>query len=182
MTEITQIDVVVPNPAPSVDVLGVGVQGPPGTPGADGAPGPAGPQGPQGAPGVAGPHAASHYVGGADALAGSLAATDVRVGQNPAQSGAIRLANNQAINARHAAGTTDLQLLVVDAVNRIQVGTAGYPLLIQGYFNVFAMNPLFLTAPGVGQANVWCQDNGSGKTQLMVQFATGAAIQLAIQP
>jgi hypothetical protein len=37
------------------------------------------------------------------------------------------------------------------------------------------------TAPAANGANLWVQDNGSGKTQLMVQFNTGSAIQLAIQ-
>jgi len=40
------------------------------------------------------------------------------------------------------------------------------------------------TAPGVGAANtgrLYLVDNGAGKTQLMIQFNTGAAIQLAIQ-
>ncbi len=40
------------------------------------------------------------------------------------------------------------------------------------------------TAPGVGAANtgrLYLVDNGSGKTQLMIQFATGAAIQVAIE-
>jgi hypothetical protein len=37
-------------------------------------------------------------------------------------------------------------------------------------------------APPADCANLWIEDNGSGKTRLMVQFATGAAVQLAIQP
>jgi hypothetical protein len=36
------------------------------------------------------------------------------------------------------------------------------------------------TPPADG-ATLWIEDNGAGKTRLMVQFATGAAIQLAIQ-
>lgn len=41
-----------------------------------------------------------------------------------------------------------------------------------------------ITAPAAGAANsarLYVVDNGSGKTKLMVQFATGAAIQLAIE-
>jgi len=41
------------------------------------------------------------------------------------------------------------------------------------------------TAPAAPAANGWrlfAQDNGSGKTQLMVIFASGAAQQIAIQP
>jgi hypothetical protein len=36
-------------------------------------------------------------------------------------------------------------------------------------------------APAANAANLWVQDNGSGKTQLMIQFATGAAIAIATQ-
>ena len=42
-----------------------------------------------------------------------------------------------------------------------------------------------MTAPGAGAANtvrIYAVDNGSGKTQLMAIFNTGAAQQLAIQP
>lgn len=42
-----------------------------------------------------------------------------------------------------------------------------------------------MTAPAAPAANnyrVWAQDNGSGKTQLMVEFSSGGALQLAIQP
>lgn len=34
---------------------------------------------------------------------------------------------------------------------------------------------------GVDKATVWLQDNGSGKSQLMIQFATGAPIAIATQ-
>ncbi len=52
------------------------------------------------------------------------------------------------------------------------VGQTGYMEMVE------------MTAPGVGAADtcrVYAVDNGSGKTQLMAIFATGAAIQLAIQ-
>lgn len=42
-----------------------------------------------------------------------------------------------------------------------------------------------MTAPSAGAANtarIFCEDNGAGKTRLMVQFATGAAQQIAIEP
>jgi len=37
------------------------------------------------------------------------------------------------------------------------------------------------TPPIANQANVWLQDNGAGKSQLMIQFATGAPIVIATQ-
>jgi hypothetical protein len=41
------------------------------------------------------------------------------------------------------------------------------------------------TAPGTPESNagiLYLDDNGSGKTRLMVRFSSGSAIQLAIQP
>lgn len=38
------------------------------------------------------------------------------------------------------------------------------------------------SAPSANQANVWLEDNGSGKLRLMVRFPTGAAQQIAIEP
>lgn len=42
-----------------------------------------------------------------------------------------------------------------------------------------------ITAPAAGAANSWRiygEDNGAGKTRVMIQFATGVAQQIAIQP
>jgi hypothetical protein len=42
-----------------------------------------------------------------------------------------------------------------------------------------------ITAPAAGAANSWRmygEDNGAGKTRVMIKFATGAAQQIAIQP
>jgi hypothetical protein len=42
-----------------------------------------------------------------------------------------------------------------------------------------------MTAPAAGAANsarLYVEDNGAGKTRLMVKFATGSAVQIAIQP
>jgi len=36
--------------------------------------------------------------------------------------------------------------------------------------------------PSSNQARLFLLDNGAGKTQLMVRFATGAAVQIAIEP
>ena len=37
-------------------------------------------------------------------------------------------------------------------------------------------------APAANKVRIYAQDDGTGKTQLMAKFATGAAQQLAIQP
>lgn len=42
-----------------------------------------------------------------------------------------------------------------------------------------------MTAPAAPAANgyrIYAEDNGSGKTRLMVKFATGDAQQIAIEP
>lgn len=58
---------------------------------------------------------------------------------------------------------------------------SGGTINIDGNFQEF----LEMTAPAAGAANtarLFAQDNGAGKTQLMVIFNTGAAQQVAIQP
>jgi len=47
------------------------------------------------------------------------------------------------------------------------------------------METVEITAPSAPSANgvrIYAQDNGAGKTQLMALFATGSAVQLAIEP
>lgn len=42
-----------------------------------------------------------------------------------------------------------------------------------------------MTAPSAPASNgftIYAEDNGAGKTRLMVKFATGAAQQIAIEP
>ena len=188
-------------PPPVIDVAAIGVMGPPGS---VGPPGPAGPEGPEGDPGPAGPqgpagtagiHAATHYVGGSDALAGSLAATDVRVGVNPAQTGAVRLAHDAAIYGRNGSNTGDIrwiagydtQLYVGEgaAAINVQASVYGNHALAFRNFGMLGLaerNPVLVETPAADRAFLYLEDNGAGKTRLMVQFATGAAIQLAIQP
>jgi len=38
------------------------------------------------------------------------------------------------------------------------------------------------SAPASNGAYIYLDDNGSGKTRLMVRFSSGSAVQLAIQP
>jgi hypothetical protein len=38
------------------------------------------------------------------------------------------------------------------------------------------------SAPAANKARIYAEDNGSGKTRLMVLFPTGAAQQIAIEP
>lgn len=223
------IDVIVPA-MPVVSVASVGVQGPPGAPGADGAdgadgaPGPAGPAGPQGPAGTAGIHATTHQTGGTDPLSGAIAVASVSVGTTPAQSGAIRLANNSTINARNGANTGDVPAIRIDATNNtilgsttagdlyidgaaaanMRLGSGEYLTISSGavfpqsamslgfsptlaWMNAFLKGRITMSettapaAPAANNANLWLEDNGSGKSRLMIQFATGVPIQIAIQ-
>ena len=120
-------------------------------------------------------------------ISGSLA-----IGSDPALTGALRLTNNQAITWRN--GTDDLSLLKAVA-ETLYVGQPGVSnVFINGYAVVLDSNafigiqaPIRLypaTVPGLpaaGDAYIWVQDNVSGKTQLLVQFATGSPIVLATQ-
>jgi hypothetical protein len=61
--------------------------------------------------------------------------------------------------------------VVTTAINQVQIGA-----------NHLAIAEM--TAPAAGAANtarIFAVDNGAGKTQLMVQFATGAAQQISIE-
>lgn len=79
--------------------------------------------------------------------------------------------------ARNAAGVLEINNgsagTFRDLKLRNLIGQTGYHELAE------------MTAPGVGAsdtARIYAVDNGAGKTQLMVIFASGAAQQLAIQP
>lgn len=132
----------------------------------------------------------------------SVQVTDfVAIGASPAQSGALRLANNQAIMARNAANDGDISLLTAVGDNiflygagngSLTIGAGSALLRVNGVLALgtagngqfFAMHEA-AASPGIAdpnQARIWLQDNGSGKSQLMIQFATGAPVQIAIQP
>lgn len=63
----------------------------------------------------------------------------------------------------------------------IDGGTLGFPYALVGqaidYFEAVGTG-----APSANTARVYAEDNGSGKTKLMVRFNTGSAIQIAIEP
>jgi hypothetical protein len=115
----------------------------------------------------------------------------IEVGTNPAQSGAIRLASGGDIQCRNSGNTADIRCIGWDGANFYFGGNA--PVIYQGTSHTFTnavlagLAQLGLNeraapaAPAADKANIWIQDNGSGKTQLMIQFSTGAPIQIAIQ-
>jgi hypothetical protein len=201
MSEIVVVDVIV-EPMPLLEIHDLsGPPGPAGPPGPQGAPGPTGPPGPGGSGDVTGPVSAT-----ADAIAvfsgttGKLVKDAVgaaafgrinalAVGVNPAATGAVRLGNNQAITARNGANTADVEVvkLAVDDVVRFSVPVmASTTFIAQGVGAFETMVQLREVVPwytpSADTAFLYLEDNGAGKSRLMVKFATGAAIQIAIQP
>lgn len=66
------------------------------------------------------------------------------------------------------------------AIERMRLDSAGNLSLASGYLQGFEM-----TAPSAPAANggrIYLEDNGAGKTRLMVIFQSGAAQQIAIEP
>ncbi len=91
---------------------------------------------------------------------------------------AVYLPNASTITWRNAAGLGDVNALSVDTSDHLVLGASASKFT--GYFEGAEMS-----APSAGAANtgrLFFQDNGGGKTQLMVIFNTGAAQQIAIQP
>lgn len=114
-------------------------------------------------------------------------APSVAVGASPAQTGAIRLANNQAIVARGSTNTYDVNLLRASPFDGVEIGWGSSFIQCSSWVYLPATSYLGFeertapAAPSANRANVWLEDNGAGKSRLMVQFATGAAIQIAVQ-
>jgi len=152
--------------------------------------------------------------------------TSVKIGTNPATTGAIRLANNSGIYARESTNTADVNVISLNSGNEVVIGastnnpytklnTSGHFYFYVGgtpiahwntsalYCDVATINlgevssPWwngFLSgylesaeittpaAPAANKGRLYFDDNGSGKTRLMVLFNTGAAQQIAIQP
>lgn len=125
--------------------------------------------------------------------------TAVVVGDNPAQSGAVRLANGQQIMARNGANTGDLTVAFFNSSDQLSLGNSASAVLIPSFAvisnGLSLMGSLFVSegaiqlseraspgAPGANQVHLWLEDNGAGKSRLMAQFQSGAAIELAIEP
>jgi hypothetical protein len=106
------------------------------------------------------------------------------------------------LRLRNAINTFDFDYVGGSGVDRLDFnpGTAGAKVsfMNNGTVGIGTTNPSTrldidagalelaeMTAPGAGAANtvrIYAVDNGSGKTQLMAIFSSGAAQQLAIQP
>jgi hypothetical protein len=139
--------------------------------------------------------------GGNNVVANALA-----IGPIPALTGDVRLSNGSLVRARNQANTADVDVINVtgttlnigqttlnsvvkspttfqDIAGFLSGTTFAANLTINetGYINI---NKERLSVPvrDVLGANIWLEDNGAGKSRLMVMFGTGAAIQLAIEP
>lgn len=88
-----------------------------------------------------------------------------------------------AIDGNGGTNSTGFQCNVNGVGLKVQDGDANDTLSIHGDGRIQGWE--MASAPSAPAANsyiLYCEDNGSGKTRLMVRFATGAAVQLAIQP
>jgi hypothetical protein len=114
--------------------------------------------------------ASSALVIGTQSIANAQFQRGIDMAQSSISTYAMVYPNNTPITARNAADNAKVELYRLDASNN---------------WGVHAMTLTEQTAPGAPAANqvtIYAVDNGSGKTQLMALFATGAAQQLAIQP
>jgi hypothetical protein len=94
----------------------------------------------------------------------------------------IRLASAYQIRwSSTAAGSGDVFNNNDTILSRIGVGILG----IEGSSTGGAVQLREMTAPSApaaDRARLWIEDNGSGKTRLMIQFGSGTAQQIAIEP
>lgn len=110
---------------------------------------------------------------------GSVASGNVKLGANVtvSPSGAITFGN-----LLNSATYIDLQ---VGGVNKFGIGGSTnvlYQPLDCGVHYIDFYERSAPSAPAANRARFYCQDNGSGKTQLVVLFPTGAAQVLATEP
>jgi hypothetical protein len=70
--------------------------------------------------------------------------------------------------------------LVFNADNSITIGVSTVPVTIASFIQVSEQTAP--AAPAANDVRIYAEDNGSGKTRLMARFATGAAVQIAIEP
>jgi hypothetical protein len=70
--------------------------------------------------------------------------------------------------------------IVFDSGNNITVGVSSAAITCEGYLQMPEQTAP--AAPAANRVRIYAEDNGSGKTRLMALFATGAAVQIAIEP
>ena len=133
-------------------------------------------------------------IGGGLAVTGSISATTaVSLGVNAPLQFAAGLGN--APYLQHAANVLDVKQATSGFRVLNNAGTVGLLGMTDGTTTQLSVTGSISatdfiagaeqTAPSAPAANgyrIFAQDNGAGKTQLMVIFATGAAQQIAIEP
>jgi|694.fasta_scaffold149140_2 hypothetical protein len=70
--------------------------------------------------------------------------------------------------------------LQVGGTSRVAVTKGGHIVQAGSYHEMAEMTAP--AAPATNGVRIYAEDNGSGKTRLMARFATGAAVQIAIEP
>jgi len=86
---------------------------------------------------------------------------------------AFRTAGFNPLEVNSATATFNVALNSGGAISATSTGSTGFFQLVES---------TGVSAGGATSARIFAQDNGSGKTQLMVQFGSGAAQQIAIEP
>lgn len=107
------------------------------------------------------------------------------------EDGTVHIPNSKGIYTKHSNNETDQLLISNYTDNGIWMGDS----TVTGYHLRSFGRELFISDstiefndvpaqsnPGDNKAKIYCEDNGAGKTRLMVIFGTGAPIQLAIEP
>jgi hypothetical protein len=94
----------------------------------------------------------------------------------------IRMASGYSVSwSSSAAGSGDAFSNIDLTLSRAGIGILG----LEGSSTGGALRLREMTAPSApaaDRAHLWIEDNGSGKTRLMIQFGSGAAQQIAIEP
>jgi len=84
---------------------------------------------------------------------------------NPAQSGAVRLANGQSVNARNAANTGDIGLLRTNASDQVLIG---------GTTTWTAIRTLLSATPSAAAGFWWMEETGTAPNRQLRLAATGS--------
>ena len=81
-------------------------------------------------------------------------------------------------------GTAPRMRFYIDSTSMLELNSSGVGIngacQMTSYLEMQEMTAP--SAPASNRAYLYLDDNGSGKTRLMVRFSSGSAIQLAIQP
>ncbi len=105
-----------------------------------------------------------------------LDSSALSVGANPAQSGFIRLSNNQVITARNAANTADVTMIGVNASNEIELGST----LNMGAQEITNVDNIFVTGDVFLKTNAssWLMGRNAADSGYIEMFTLNASNQI----